>query len=80
MFDVNDLDVPLTFVPNAGTVQEWITSAAVTKFRICEFIAIIIRLLASNKRNLSKFNSFKEILYYKNQIHTYLQSLWYLTK
>lgn len=36
--------------PKTGTVQEWITSAAVIKVRIWEFIGSTVRLSTSNKR------------------------------
>ena len=41
-----------TLTPKAGTVHEWITSAAETNTRICVFIGKIVRLSTSISRNL----------------------------
>ena len=39
------------FTPMAGIVQEWITSAAVTRIRISEFVGRMARLSTSKSRN-----------------------------
>ncbi len=43
--------IPSTFIPVAGIVHEWITSAAVTRRRICSFMGTTIRLSTSSNRN-----------------------------
>lgn len=74
--------VPSTFTPNAGIVHEWITSAAVTKIRIWEFIGKIVRLSTSNNRNSFIFRLFVGIIYESNSIflkseYSYLQYHWW---
>lgn len=50
--------VASTFTPNDGIVHEWITSAAVTKIRVCKLNGIIILLSVLSNRNDLLLNSF----------------------
>lgn len=73
--------VPSTLTPKAGTVHEWITSAAEIKIRILIFIGNTVRLSTSNKRKLLFLNSLVGIIYESNSIelkseYSYLQYHW----
>lgn len=46
-----------TFTPREGTVQAWITSAAVTRTRVSRLIGRAIRLSTSNSRYSPGFRS-----------------------
>ena len=60
--------VPSTFTPRAGTVHEWITSAAVTRTRICVFMGRTIRLSTSSSRNPSVGRSVVGTIYESNSM------------
>lgn len=53
-------------IPKAGTAHEWITSAAVTSNRICEFIGKTVRLSTSSNRNLLFSISLTGVMYESN--------------
>lgn len=55
--------MPSIFIPSAGIVHEWITSAAVTSSRISSCIGTTIRLSTSSSRNSPSFKSSVGIIY-----------------
>lgn len=55
-----------TLTPKAGTVHEWMTSAAETRTRIWVFIGKTVRLSTSSTRNPESSSSLEGIIYESN--------------